>query len=303
MTEVHRNRHQTTPEDMPRLKPSPLPKVVAVPEIDADESLRRVYADTKSVLQVPWMGVVTMAFAQYPAFYGTLWGGLRDLAASEEFVAACARLRESAEAEVAGFGMASIVPALQDMGYITPELQRIRDEIEVFSHGNMPYLLIATAGRLLLEGHGLGPVSPVAACAVAHGPRRLDALVLMERHHVEEPLRRVYDNIMETLGLPFVNTDYRALARWPSYFSRAWNDLRARLETTAYEDACARVHHTAIQCVKDLPNPGGLSPEILRAAAAKDGNSQPIDDVVRLFQWLLPGLIVNVEAFRQQLNG
>ena len=41
-------------------------------------------------------------------------------------------------------------------------------------------------------------------------------------------VRAVYDDIMATLGLPFVNTDYRALARWPSYFALAWSDLKFR---------------------------------------------------------------------------
>jgi hypothetical protein len=86
--------------DLPRLKPSPIPPINSVPEYLADERLRAVYEDTKSVLQVPWMGVVTMAFAHYPAFYAALWGGMRELAASADFVAACRTLRDTAEREV-----------------------------------------------------------------------------------------------------------------------------------------------------------------------------------------------------------
>ncbi len=46
-----------------RFKPSPLPEVRPVPEFLADPALRAIYDDTKATLQVPWMGVVTMAFA------------------------------------------------------------------------------------------------------------------------------------------------------------------------------------------------------------------------------------------------
>ena len=70
-----------------RLKPSPIPPIHPVPEYLADEALAAVYADTKTVLQVPWMGVVTMAFAHYRNFYQTLWTGLRELAVSAEFIA------------------------------------------------------------------------------------------------------------------------------------------------------------------------------------------------------------------------
>lgn len=73
---------------LPRLKPEPIPSIHPVPEYLADAKLRAVYEDTKSVLQVPWMGVVTMAFAHYPSFWGALWSGLLELTASAEFVAA-----------------------------------------------------------------------------------------------------------------------------------------------------------------------------------------------------------------------
>lgn len=284
-----------------RRKPSPLPQVTTVSEIRADEALRAVYEDTKAVLQVPWMGVVTMAFAQYPNFYAALWGGLRDLAGSREFVAACAELRSCAEQEVAAFSVPEITRDLRKRGYADQEIERIRDEIEVFSHGNMPYLLIATTARLLIESHDLGENSTISAHDGEHGPQRLGAPVLMEMHHVDSQTRDVYDDIMRTLGLPFVNTDYRALARWPSYFRLAWNALRPQIETTDYDKACERVHDCAVDLARTLPNPGGLTPEILQAAIARDTNAQPVGDVVRLFQWLLPGLIVNVEAFRQQM--
>ncbi|AMN52358.1 hypothetical protein ACP90_07860 [Labrenzia sp. CP4] len=165
----------------------------------------------------------------------------------------------------------------------------------------MPYLLIATAARLLIENHDLRESSTISPYDSEHGPRRLGAPVLMEMHHVDSQTRDVYDDIMRTLGLPFVNTDYRALARWPSYFRLAWNALRPQIETTDYGKACERVHDCAVNLARTLPNPGGLTPKILQAAIARDTNAQPVGDVVRLFQWLLPGLIVNVEAFRQQL--
>ncbi len=43
--------------------------------------------------------------------------------------------------------------------------------------------------------------------------------LLMEPHHLDEPTRAVYEDIKNILQLPFVNTDYRAFARWPSYFA------------------------------------------------------------------------------------
>ncbi|AYH43861.1 hypothetical protein [Azoarcus sp. DN11] len=283
-----------------RLKPDPIPLLHPVPEYLATGTRKAVYDETKRVLQVPWMGVVTMAMAHYPAFYGTLWEGLRPLYESVEFVAACRRLREAAEDVASSLSVTPLQPQLAELGYAAREIEQIRELIEVFSHGNMPYLLIATQARLLLEGHSLSAETSVQPGANRHGAAATVPLVLMEKHHVDAPTRELYSDITSRLGLPFVNTDYRALARWPTYFSAAWAGLREQVGGEAYERITEEVHRTAVDTVLALPNPGRLVPEQLRAAAGAQFNE--ILNMVRLFQWLLPGLIVNVAFFRAQLS-
>ncbi len=288
------------PTALPRLKPDPVPAVHPVPEYNADARLSAVYHDTKSVLQVPWMGVVTMAFAHYPHFYDALWGGMRELAASREFVAACRDLRSYAEDRAATLGPAPMRDLLTGLGYARRETANIRGMIEIFSHGNMPYLMIATAARLLLEGQALSSEQSVTPETARHGPSDDRFLTLIEPHHADRPTAAVYDDIKTRLGLPFVNTDYRALARWPSYFAPAWGDLAGKVQSKEYEAVVAAVHDFAVTRMLALPNPGGLTPDILTEAAADDATAEEVLDVVRLFQWLLPGLIVNVAYFRAQ---
>lgn len=288
-------------DSLPRNKPYPIPAVTPVPEYAADARLRAVYEDTKSVLQVPWMGVVTMAFAHYPNFYAALWGGMRELAASQAFVAACSDLRAHAETEALKLDPTPITDTLKDNGYGAREVEDIRTMIEVFSHGNQPYLMIATAARLLLEGHALADGGTVAPFEARHGPSLEKSLVLIEPHHADQPTVKVYNDIKATLGLPFVNTDYRALARWASYFARAWGNLAPKVLSSDYEPVVTSVHDFAIRQMRALPNPGGLTSAHLIDAAAKDAPFDEIADVVRLFQWLLPGLITNVAYFRAQM--
>lgn len=286
---------------LPRLKPAPLPSIHPVPEYLADAALKAAYEETKSVLQVPWMGVVTMAFAHYPIFFQTLWGGLKELAASQEFVEACNELRGVAEGAALKLEPQFIVGELAAKGYAKREIEDIRTLNEVFSHGNMPYVMIATAARLLLEGHSLGMGTTVSRFDGRHGPSTDNRLLLMEPHHVDAPTSAVYESIKTVLDLPFVNTDYRAFARWPSYFAVAWQGLIGKVSTSSYEARVSEVHAFAVTKMLGLPNPGGLTPEALQKAAVKDAPLEEILDVVRLFQWLLPGLITNVAFFRGQL--
>ena len=96
------------PQSLQRCRPSPVPPIDPVPEYRADARLGAVYAETRTALQVPWMGVVAMAFARYPAFYATLWGGLRTLVQSTEFVSACAALRAEADAAAGSLGATAL---------------------------------------------------------------------------------------------------------------------------------------------------------------------------------------------------
>ncbi len=286
-----------------RKRPDPLPPIHPAPEYLVSGLRAQWYADMKRIFQVPWMGVVTMAFSHYPHFFDCLWQGLKPLAQSQAFVDACRRLRATAETRIHDLNPEPIVRQLQTIGYAPRELDQIRASIDVFSHGNFPYLLTATAARRLLEGHELGSTVHAPEFAGRHAPDCDVPFVLMEAHHADAGTREVYQDIMHTLGLPFVNTDYRALARWPSYFALAWNGLKPVVRTSEHAAICMEVHRQANQLMGAvLPNPGGLTATALRKAAERDGDPDEILQVARLFQWLLPGLVTNVAFFRAQLS-
>lgn len=291
----------TVPKPLPRLKPEPIPAINPVPEYAADPELHAIYEETKRSLNVPWMGVVTMAFAHYRHFYRALWNGIHELVESKEFVNACSELRLFAEKRAMDLRPTSIVSELQAAGYADKEIDDIKVTNEVFSHGNMPYVLIATIARMLLEGHELGAKRP------ANKTQQPSAMVttkltLMEKHHADPTTVALYEDVETTLGLPFVNTDYRALCRWPSYFTHAWAGLKPAVESASYEPTVAAVHDHAVALIRSLPNPGGLTSESLRLAAENDAGVDEIRNVVRLFQWLLPGLVTNVAFCRAQLE-
>lgn len=288
---------------LPRLKPDPLPALHPVPEYLADADLTARYADMKAVFQVPWMGVVTMAYAHYRSFYDTLWSGIRPLCVSEPFVDGFISLRSFVEEIVEELNPPPIAARLRDSGYGDREMAGIGQTIEIFSHGNFPYVTLATLVRILMEGGSFGDGDTRAPeFGGRHAPNFSVPFVLMEAHHADEPTRAVYRDVMDVLGLPFVNTDYRAFARWPSYWAAAWSDLRPAVSSAAYEQVCQRVHDRVVEIALALPNPGGITSETILSAAAKDAPIDEVLDVIRLFQWLLPGLVVNVAFLRSQLK-
>ncbi len=282
-----------------RLKPDPISTIHPVPEYAADAALADVYERTKRGLGVPWMGVVAMAFAHYRDFYDCLWQAMEPAVATQAFADACKELRIVAEQEAASLGPIAIRPKLSTLGYDDREIEEIKHCNEIFSSGNMPYVLMATLARLLLEGHaweGNGSTQPHAEPGMtATKP------VLIEPHHADPDIAALYADVRKTLGLPFVNTDYRAFARWPSYFEPSWTDLRSIVLSEEYEQAVWRVHDAAVLLTGRLPNMSKITPQQLIGCAERDGQLSEVLSVVRLFQWLLPGLAVNVAVLRHQL--
>ncbi|MFN0316027.1 MAG: halocarboxylic acid dehydrogenase DehI family protein, partial [Burkholderiales bacterium] len=254
-------------------------------------------------MQVPWMGVVTMAYAHYPNFFETFWEGAQPLVRSRPFVEASETLRQFTEAEVEKLRPPPITMRLENLGYAKREVEQIRGMIEIFSHGNFPYLLLATIVRMLLEGGEMGERTDALPFEGRHSPDVPVPLVLMEIHHADAPTRALYEDVKRTLGLPFVNTDYRALARWPSYFSLAWGDLKSAVAIPAHNTICNAIQERAVElAAHGLPNPGRLSGTALRTAAGRDASVAEVLQVSRLFQWLLPGLVTNVAYLRAQLK-
>ena len=285
-----------------RLKPNPVPSVFPEPEYSVTGRKKQLYDDTKRVLQVPWMGVITMAHAHYLPYYEALWTAMSSMFEREETIACCERLRADVETAILALAPPDRTDNLLELGYAPREIDGIRQMIEVFSHGNFLYTMIVTLSRLALEANEFPAAKQGTVLARPHAPTGQVPFVLVEPHHADAPTVQVYENIRATLGLPFVNTDYRALARWPSYFRLAWADLEPIVSSPAYEQILTHIHDQFVEAALRLPNPSGCTAQGLRDAAQQSGSIDEVLDMVRLFQWLLPGLIANVAFFREQLR-
>ncbi|GAB5470515.1 MAG: hypothetical protein Kilf2KO_35450 [Rhodospirillales bacterium] len=288
--------------DLPRRRPQGPIEVHPVPEYLADPALAARYGEMKQAFGVPWMGVVAMAHAHYRRFYDQLWSGLRALAGSSHFQESCRALRAETERAAAAMDMAPLGDELDRLGYAPREVAEIRATLEVFSIGNYPYLLLASLSRHLLRGGTLVGEAGQLAPAVAATPQAPAKLVLMEAHHADPGTRALYLRIQERLDLPFVNTDYRALARWPSYFQAAWARLEPEIRTPQHLAACEALHEAALKVVRHLPAQPGLEADRVIAAAEADASLSEVLAMVELFQWLLPELCLNVALLRAQLD-
>lgn len=283
-----------------RIKPGPVPQIFPHWEYKAEGELYDTYEAYKTALQIPWVGVVTMAYAHYRPFFNSWWGALEPVVKTKAYVDASFTLKENLEANIKALNPPPITERLVALGYSSRELSEIRNMIDVITHGNFMQLAAVCAARLLLEGGELEG-GPVGESASERGFTAKAPFVLIEPHHALADQTAIYEDIKTTLGLPFINTDYRCFSRWPSYFNLAWADLRKIIPTDPYENFVLNEHNALYDAVKKLPNPTGLTADTLKRAASQNGQGKDVLETVRLFSWLLPGLVTNVAYFRAQL--
>jgi hypothetical protein len=103
--------------------------------------------------------------------------------------------------------------------------------------------------------------------------------------------------------LPLVNSDYRALARWPEYFHHAWEDLKGAIQSSPYQLARDALAEAGDAAADRLEEPVTISRDILRREGVPAAELENLVRVAGLFADLLPGLILNVEGFHRGVEG
>ena len=76
----------------PRKKPTKIKNIDVIPEYLVKGKLKKSYAKTKQAFNVPWMGVVAMAFSKYYNFYNALCKYTYPLSNSIQFNILCKKL-------------------------------------------------------------------------------------------------------------------------------------------------------------------------------------------------------------------
>jgi hypothetical protein len=275
-----------------------------VPEHRADQELSEVYRDLKATFGVPWVGVITQAVAHYRPFFVEAWRRFAPSAKTHFFERASDDVRIQSWGLIGqSFAIEGQTSRLEEIGYSAREIEQIRAVLDIFDYGNPKYLIFATAIKEgLLSGDTFGDATSDAQCQFPRSPIcQIDPIpVMVEEHHAIGALSQIYADIKDTLQLPFVNSDYKAMARWPSYLDQAWGALKPCIETRAYQAARQEIHSQALAALDGLPIAYRMSADDALQAGLSKAQVHELIQVISLFQWLLSGLVLNVRYFKQQ---
>ncbi|MBI3968849.1 MAG: hypothetical protein HY329_24695 [Chloroflexi bacterium] len=126
---------------------------------------------------------------------------------------------------------------------------------------------------------------------------------MIEESEASEEPKRLYADIKEALGLPVVNSDYKAMAKWPAFFRPAWEDVKRWRERDEYRRLQQTLAGMADEAATRLAPAGRLEERELRDALGGDSDWENLQKMVPMFTALLPGLIVNDALLRAGVAG
>ncbi|HEY3129166.1 MAG TPA: halocarboxylic acid dehydrogenase DehI family protein [Acidobacteriota bacterium] len=272
-----------------------------ITEQQASGDVAKLYLDIKRTLRV---SVVNLLYRIWAAqgMLPLLWTAARPNLQTIDFENKADSLRteavEKIEYDVEVPAHKSRMPL---MNLSAGELENIRGELDVFHYVNSKLLLHCALlkqalGFLGYRGTGR-PLGQIESGIPSEMPREI---VLLDPQSADPDLRSLFAEIGERLKLRAVNSDYRALAKWPAYLRLAWMDLRQYHDAPYYEAHIKNLRNYAMELVRGLPYSTVITSEEAKQAGTDRGT---LTKRVDPFFELLPGLILNISFLKIALDG
>jgi len=268
-----------------------------VKKAQAPLEIHACFADIQDKMGVPWPPANWRSYAMYPAVILLFWNFLKPMVASELFLRQALAITEYAYREVSGCYQPSYT--LADLDPL--QRQWIQWELDAFEFGN-PQLLIQ---QVLLSRALRGETGQDGSTEPRHRPSayRQPEIRMLDEQSVSMELQQVYQDIKQTLGLPVVNSDYQALAKWPEFFIPAWSDAKRWLQQPEYQRLRQQLTEMAEAAADRLQPAMRLTTKDLSDALNSPKDFGNLQQMVQMFTELLPGLILNDALFRIGIAG
>jgi hypothetical protein len=224
----------------------------AYEEHEVPSELRRLYADIRIRLDLPFVPTIFKLLAGIPQYMRKMWDDLDSVVGSREFQTAARALEELAHSAAVsgGWSFSDQPKVLAADKFSNADMRLIGGIVNLFSRATAQMTLFA---RLMQRGYSGGQRGRVT------GSRQVSALAQMVRIDIpnerEAGLRvwLIYSDIKKTTGIGSVPSLYRALAPFPAYLASAWLDSKNLLADPSFMAACEDLNRRVRSLLSGLP--------------------------------------------------
>jgi len=258
-----------------------------VREGDAQGRTREIYQELKQTLGVPHINLVYQLYGAYPKFLELHWQALKPAMDSAEFFAFAERIRGDAYTRVHNY---FAVPDLcAGLGELSPHArEEVTEVVEVFHYIDALLLLALTTQ---LQAFDMPVGKPRAHTTAPSHPVFTDKPIVVNESSATAEQRKIFDDIRRTLSLGILNTEFRALARFPAFFIAYWAALKPIVQSPLYESMVLGIRESAWNLARELPVLVEVSSDQMREAGMDD---KEISEVIRLTEFLTRSLAAMV---------
>ncbi|MCI0349476.1 MAG: halocarboxylic acid dehydrogenase DehI family protein [Acidobacteriales bacterium] len=275
-------------------------KPVLVREDEAGASVRPVFDEIKESLGVPHVNVLYQAYAAHPQFLELHWKAVKPIVETQEFFKLAERLHAEAYTRVHNyFAIPDLCERMTDLSFSAGARNELTYVVDLFNYNN-PLLLLLVAAQMQAFDSAIGRHDQPHP---ATHPVAMQKPVLVEEEKAPSPTKKIFEDIKRTLGVPLLNTDYRAMARWPDFLRDYWALLKGIVQSPLYKEHCQAIRASALVLANELPQPFELTVAQLQDAGVSDDDVESAVRLTELFVKILSGLVLNLAVAKIGLEG
>lgn len=270
---------------------------------EAHTEISGLYGDIRDTLRLPWTPTLFQALAVWPDYLELAWTTIKRAVATDEFRSDAFSMREIAESNMQKHHAIKRTLSDADSAGLSREaLDEVRGVLHAFRYGNPKLDIIAQALWCSLRGQPVGNPAPSNRADWTNEEKYLSSLALEPVEEVDERTVGLFADIKSVLNAPFIDDDYRALARWPSFLEMAWLDLKPNLAQEWYIKGASEIRGLSRSLAMNLTTEIGLDWRRLASAGITQEDQKDIDRILESFAQSLPRSILNLSDFYLTLN-
>jgi hypothetical protein len=276
-------------------------KLNLVSENEAKGETARIFAELKDTLGIPHVSMVFRVLASLPRFFPLFWKSAKPMLETGEFFSSADQIREDAHNRMqTRFSVPDLRAKLTEMDFTARAQEEVKDVVELYEYVN-PVLLLNMAA--LMEGLEQ-PAAPARHGTLpAQHPSHPGRPILVDERLAPEPTRKLYDDIKQTMGTPYLNTSYITFGRWPDFLREYWKSLKPTIGTPDYEEQRKALREFALSAARELPEAIELSRATLDKAGVSDDERTMAQQAIHFFLDLLSKQVLNIAFARVGLEG
>ena len=276
------------------------PQIQLIQLSQATPEIQTCLDDIQNTLGIPWTPANWRAYAMYPAVMQLFWERLKPAMQTEAFLEDAIAITEHVYRDINDWYQPDYQVDVDQSAR-----HHIQRELNAFIFGNPQLLIQQVALSRTLAGEVVGQ-DGTAASRRPPNVYRHHKIQLVDEQAVQEisqEMQRVYQDIKQTLGVPIVNSDYQALARWSPFFLAAWEDIKPWRERPEYRLLIQDVVQRADEAANRLCPAVWVGEREIRDRLDNPDDFEHIQQMVLMFKDILPELIVHNALFHLGVAG